>query len=81
MTYGNVWNSYAINSDLPEPREQESRKRRVICRRVDWYSATVEMVTVTYRNMCGEQRTRVLVMRDGRKNVYRDIVRIGSKFG
>jgi len=49
---------------------------------VDWYIAAVEMVTVTYRNVCGEEkrRPRLLLMRDGRKG-YCDIVRIGSQIG
>jgi len=46
---------------------------------VNWYSAAVEMVPVTCRNVFDKEKPRVLVMRDGRKKGYRDIVRIVSK--
>jgi len=46
------------NRDQPECRlfwgEQEWRKLRVICRRVDWYIAAVGIVTANYRNVCDE---------------------------
>ena len=49
---------------------------------MDWYIAAVQMVTVMYYNLCGEEkrRPRLLVMCDGKKG-YCDIVRIGSKIG
>ena len=50
---------------------------------MDWNIASVGMVTVTYRarNVCGEGKGRVPVIRDGKKEGNCDIVRVGSKNG
>jgi len=53
---------------------------RFICRLVDWYSAAAEMMTVTYRNVCGEKKPRMLLMRDGRKKVIVTLSELVVKF-